>query len=367
MNIIFYAGSLRPGGGLTVAKIMIEAMAEKKSNNILVYTGAKDCSLALRSTFEKYENVQEKQFFQGINSEIRYIISKLYFLHKTFLNRKQLLISINYYIPAFCKLFVYHLNLLSFMRQEGDKLPKKIKEFDAYLACRFATINVFESEYLKKTAEKYTGIEIKKNQLLYIGVDPEFFIEKKTNNNIHNTNILLVSSPQPYKDNPVCIDALYKLFKKSDSTNWRLTIVGGQSVEQWSALQTYAKDLGIEDNVAFLGPVDKQHLSTTMSQSLCLISASRIESFCMVALEAMASKCPAIVTNETSMPESVGDAATIVNAGNSSQFADAIYELYENKALRQKAVKKGLEHAKNFSNEKFKHDLTIIITKVFTL
>lgn len=358
LDIIFYAGSLRPGGGLTVAKIMIEAMAKNQANNIVVYTGAKDSSLALNSVFESYDNVHEKQFMHSMHSEVRYAFSKVFFLSKSLFKRKTLLISINYFIPTFYKQFVYHLNLLSFMRQARDGFPKKIKEFDAKLACRFATINVFESDYLRETAEEYTGVKIRNPKRLYIGIDPSFYSNKNTNNRYkHNANIILVSSPQPHKDNQTCIDALKNLSDNQGEANWKLIVVGGQSVKQWTELKDYTDTQGVADKVEFLGPVDKTQLSTLMHQSLCLISASKIESFCMVALEAMASECPAIVTDDTSMPESVGEAAIVVESGSSEQFAQSILDLYNNENLRNDFISKGNKRTKKFSTSAFNQNL----------
>lgn len=362
MNILFYAGSLRPGGGLTVAKIMIEALAEDSANNITVYTGETDSSLALNTLISTHDNITEQPFFPKTNSEIRYALSKLYFLPKTIFKRDSLLISVNYFIPVFCKQFVYHLNLLSFMRQKNDLLPKKFKEKDASLACRFATINAFESEYLKTTAEAYTQIKIRNPKVLYIGVDPEFYIKNiKYGTKNTNPNILLVSSPQPHKDNNTCIDALSLLLKNKPDIQWKLTIAGGQSIDQWKELQSYVENKGVINNIMFLGPVNKKQLTSLLQQSLCLISASKIESFCMVALEAMASGCPAIVTNETSMPESVGDAAIVVESGNASQFAESIIKIHDSEDFRSDLIEKGKIHSEKFSNINFKKQLADMI------
>jgi len=79
MNIIFYAGSLRPGGGLTVARIIIEALARNINNNIVVYSGSKDCSEYLSDIFNRRNNVREECFFQKTNSHSRYLMSKIFF------------------------------------------------------------------------------------------------------------------------------------------------------------------------------------------------------------------------------------------------------------------------------------------------
>ena len=79
-HVIIYAGSLRPGGGLTVAKIVIEALAHNVNNSIVVYTGSKDCSEYLTDIFNSYNNVHEVHFFQKTNAHTRYLISKIFFL-----------------------------------------------------------------------------------------------------------------------------------------------------------------------------------------------------------------------------------------------------------------------------------------------
>lgn len=363
MDIIFYAASLRPGGGLTVAKIMIEALAQKSSNKIIVYTGADDASRVLKPFFDTHENVQEKRFFKHVNSEIRYALSKVYFLPKSLLNRDTFLISVNYYIPSFFKQLVYHLNLLSFLREPNDRLPKKIKEFDAKLACKYTNINVFESHYLRDTAERYTGLKIRNPQVLYVGVDPDFYI--RSDDSIKpsepKTNILLVSSMQPHKDNETCIKVLAKLSKERPDVPWVLNVAGGQTIEQWKPLQDFSDSLGVGKRVRFLGPLAKNELSILMNKSLCLMSASKIESFCMVSLEAMASGCPAVITNETSMPESAGDAAIIVNASSTTEFSNAILQLYDDKKIREDYIKKGIARANDFSIKNFEKNLLEVI------
>ena len=78
--------------------------------------------------------------------KVQNIRERAYFLYKTLFDRKLLLISINYYVPSWCKQIVYHINLLSFMKTPNDTVWKKIKEFDARIACKIATVNVFESD-----------------------------------------------------------------------------------------------------------------------------------------------------------------------------------------------------------------------------
>lgn len=364
MEILIYAGSIRPGGGLTVVKIVIEALARREGCNVVVYTGAKDSSQALQPIFDKYSNVVERVFCSELGSNVRYLFSKFYFLPITLFKKDRVIISFNYFIPSFSKSLVYHINLLSFQKEASERVVSKLKKWDASLACRFATQNVFESDYLVRMAEEYTGVRIKKPKRLYIGVDSAFYADQGVVGSKLNSNqvdILMVTSPQPHKDNNTCIKALEMLYATNPEINWCITVAGGQSVQQWIGLREVAENLGVGEKVKFIGPVSKRDLSSLMRQSLCLISASKVESFCMVAVEAMASGCPVIVTNSTSMPESVGDAAIIVEAGSAMQFSEAIKEVYFNHTMRAILVEKGLQHAKVFSLSSFDENLIEII------
>ena len=361
-HIIFYAGSLRPGGGLTVSKTMIESLASDSSNRIVVFTGAKDSSAILKNLFEDFDNVAEKKFFQNSGSLLRYVASKVYFLPYTLYKKTDAVISINYFLPCWCKLFVYHINLLSFISTSQNTLGFKLKRLDARIACKLASVNVFESKYLLKTARGFVG-KVRNPKHLYIGIDDTFFTHSSDRNwSEHKSpHILAVTSVQPHKDNPTLIDTLVLLKKNYPQIPWQLTVVGGQSVEQWSSLLNYAKKKGVADDVQFLGPVRKEELVEQMQNCLCVVSTSLVESFCMVAIEAMAAGCPVIVTSETSMPESVGGAALIVRKSNALEFSKAIYKMNNNTDLRDRFLKDGLKRAELFSQELFSKNVSGLI------
>lgn len=364
MAIRIYAGSLRPGGGLSVAKVMIEAIAEHSSAPIVVYTGARDASDALQDIFHRFSHVTEKRFFPGSNSEMRYLLSKLLFPLISLFDLKGLLISINYYIPVFCREMVYHINLLSFKRFGITPVGMKIKEMDAAIACRLATVNVFESDYLLRIAEEKTQHPVRNPKRLYIGVDQDFYRDVENTAVYDSSHLLVVSSIQPHKDNSLCIELMHHLCLHHPHVDWQMTFAGGQSVAQWENLRKLAIEKEVGSRVQFVGPLGKKNLSDLMAESLCLVNPSRVESFCMVAIEAMASGCPVIVTSETSMPESVGDAALVVEAGSVSQFSEAVLKLRNDIHSRSRLISKGRQRADTFSKESFKKNLLEIINEL---
>ena len=351
MNIIFYAGSLNPGGGLTVAKIIIESLASDINNNIVVHSGSKDCSEFLSDIFNQYNNVREECFFKTTNSHSRYLMSKIFFLFFTIFKRDHIFISINYFIPSFSIKFVYHLNLLSFAKRQNPNFGDFVKRMDARIACWFADSNIFESKYLMSLANAIMHDKVSNSSILYIGTDPVFKPSKKITKSNRTHNILLVSSIELYKCNDVAIDCVDILTKKYKDDDWQLTIAGGQTLGQWDQLVKYSKRKSLENNVKFLGPIQKKHLVSIMNESLCLINTSIIESFCMVAVEAMASGCPVVTTGETSMPESVGDAAVIVKVNSPEEFASEIYKISADEMHRKSLIEKGIKHSNKFHNK----------------
>lgn len=359
MKIGIYAGSLRPGGGLTALKQLLEGLCAIEGCEVVVFTGARDTSKALEPYFQSGGQVREERFLPDASSMRRHLASKWAFRGKR--AKLDLLITVNYHLPAACPVAVYHLNLLSFMAGPQDSWAARWKRWDARRACRRADHNWFESQFLFDQAAQAVGAKAKQGALLYLGVHSDFFASEHDESQRGLADLLLVSSMQAHKDNPVAIEALAKLRATRPEVAWRLRIAGGQSRAQWAPLEEQCRALGVHDAVEFMGPLPKQELSRQMQSSLCLINPSRIESFCMVALEAMASYCPSIVTASTSMPESVGEAARVVPAGDVDGFVAAILDLHDNAEQRSELVRFGRERAESFSAQTFREQLRRLI------
>ena len=65
----------------------------------------------------------------------------------------------------------------------------------------------------------------------------------------------------------------------------------------------------------------------------------------------MACGTPVVVSNSSSLPEVVGDAALSVEAESTEELADAMVRLFEDSALRARSVAAGLEQARRFTWE----------------
>ncbi|GHT04647.1 hypothetical protein FACS1894139_07130 [Planctomycetales bacterium] len=93
-------------------------------------------------------------------------------------------------------------------------------------------------------------------------------------------------------------------------------------------------------------------MNALYSNSLFFVYLSQYEGFGMPPLEAMAAGTPVITSNNSSLPEVVGDAGIMIDYDSEEQCLQAFADLYFHADLREKYIAKGLERAKLFSWEK---------------
>ena len=66
----------------------------------------------------------------------------------------------------------------------------------------------------------------------------------------------------------------------------------------------------------------------------------------------MASSCPVITSNVTSLPEVSSDAAILINPEDVDELSTSIVLVSTNKKIREQMITKGLQRAKTFTWEK---------------
>ncbi|MEK9942725.1 MAG: hypothetical protein VW771_09655, partial [Gammaproteobacteria bacterium] len=134
MRIVVYAGALRPGGGLAVLRQVLRALVENSNREVVVIISNDDTEMGVSDLISSHPNLSLRRYMMNRNSSLRYLLSKFLFL---FCKENDWLLTFNYYLPAPCTTFCYHINLLSFLVGNSDTLPQKIRRFDSRLACRF--------------------------------------------------------------------------------------------------------------------------------------------------------------------------------------------------------------------------------------
>lgn len=159
--------------------------------------------------------------------------------------------------------------------------------------------------------------------------------------------ILSVGTIQPRKNYVRLIEAFARII--GEYPDVQLVIVGKKGWLYEESLRA-PKEFGVDHRVTFLDFVPDQDLPALYEEAVCLVLPSLYEGFGLPVLEAMAHKCPVVVSNVSSLPEIAGDAAIYVDPMSVESIADGM-----RKALLEKhteRIVRGLAQVKRFSWEK---------------
>lgn len=108
-------------------------------------------------------------------------------------------------------------------------------------------------------------------------------------------------------------------------------------------------DLGLGDRVRFLGFVKDAELAALYRLARASVYPSLLEGFGLPVLEAMASGCPVVTSDRSSMPEVAGDAAILVDPMCVESIANGIRRVWESDDLRKDLISRGLRRAASFT------------------
>lgn len=159
--------------------------------------------------------------------------------------------------------------------------------------------------------------------------------------------ILFVSTIEPRKN----IGALLRAYRRLRD-DYRLTpdlALGG--APGWLSEDVYAlvDELNLRPHCHFLGRVAAHDLVHLYNAARVLVHPAFYEGFGLTPLEAMACGTPVIVSNVSSLPEVVSDAAILIDPQHDEEISVALWRIYTDEALFESLRLKGLQRAAAFS------------------
>jgi len=208
----------------------------------------------------------------------------------------------------------------------------------------------------KFTAEQFIKLfKISKEKIKIIpeGVDLEKFNRNVDSSDINEKlgnerKILFVGNLHLNKGVHFLIKSFALVKSKIDDV--KLVIVGDGPLKHY--LINLTKRLNLEKDIIFTGFVSDEELPKYYASCDIFASASVLEGFGLIFLEAMALGKPIVAFNLTSIPEVVGNAGILIDEINHERFANVIIELLKNDELYKEKSELALNRAKLFSWEK---------------
>lgn len=241
---------------------------------------------------------------------------------------------------------------------------KKYCEKHEYLV-RHADKVVTDSEYSRKEIAKEFGLNEEDLSVVPCGVDGKRFVCFKGSEGVDTAAkkkyrlperfILYFGSTTKYKNVDNLIRGYAKL-AKAIRAGVHLVITHGTE-----ELHKIAESNGIGENVLFLPFIPEDDKPSLYRLASAFAFLSRNEGFGLPPLEAMAAGVPVLVSNRTSLPEVVGDAALLVNPDDIDGIAWNLERLLEDNALREKLITQGYKRVRHFSWDSAAEKLSQII------
>lgn len=158
-----------------------------------------------------------------------------------------------------------------------------------------------------------------------------------------DTFILFVGREEPKKEIPTLLDA-FKLLKRRHAVSRHLVITGPHGPAS-NAIRHRITEAGLGESVTLTGTVRDDDLRCLYRMASAFAFPSRYEGFGLPPLEAMANGVPVVCSNAAALPETVGDDALTVPAGDAPALADALHRVLTDGDLRERLRAGGRERA----------------------
>jgi glycosyltransferase involved in cell wall biosynthesis len=162
--------------------------------------------------------------------------------------------------------------------------------------------------------------------------------------------ILFVGQLDPKKNIPTILRVFDALRKRGRPE--KLVIAGKRGWREREVFRTL-DELRLADDVVRTGYVELTDLPAVYTLARVLYFPSLYEGFGLPPLEAMACGTPVLASNAGSLPETVGDAAVLVDPLDAEKHVEELTKLLDDEALRGKMRSLGLARARAFRVEDF--------------
>jgi glycosyltransferase involved in cell wall biosynthesis len=159
---------------------------------------------------------------------------------------------------------------------------------------------------------------------------------------------LTVSAKRPHKN----LERLFEAFSGVRTEPEPVLVVPGYPTFHEPELWARAEALGVGNRIRFTGWLEDDVLDGLYRAASCFVFPSLAEGFGLPVLDALVRGTPTACSNASSLPEVGGDAVLYFDPTDAGAITQAITQLLEDDALRDRLRKAGPEQARAFTWER---------------
>jgi len=212
------------------------------------------------------------------------------------------------------------------------------------------------SHYSKNEICEWYGIPESRVAVVGNGVSSAFSPEGCKSVRSHGYFVSVVNAKK-YKNLPFLLQAFAKV---QHSVRCDLVIVAKPD----ALLLSLVEQLNLFNRVQFVHEISDEDLASIYRGALCLIMPSRYEGFGLPVIEAMASGCPVLCSNATSLPEVAGDAAVFFDPEEIDELCDLMVEAAANRLNFAEMRARGLGRAAQYSWDRVVERVEKVVAEV---
>ncbi|AXV36710.1 MAG: mannosyltransferase [Methanobacterium sp. BRmetb2] len=241
-------------------------------------------------------------------------------------------------------------DLIPWVYDNNRSIPWKLNIMGLKRADEIITI----SNFSKNDIIRILGFPEEKIHIVNPGVDHKIYFQNNNKEILSSLNIksnqkiiLYVGSEQPRQN----FDSLLKSFAqlKDKISNIKLLKIG--KTQAYGARKKHLeliKELKIRNDVIFMDYIPEKELPQWYNCADLVVYPCSYAGFGLPPLEAMACGIPVITSNESSLPEVVGDAGIMINPKDLKKMTIKMFNVLTDNSIRDEMIKKGLKRVKKF-------------------
>jgi glycosyltransferase involved in cell wall biosynthesis len=207
------------------------------------------------------------------------------------------------------------------------------------------------------------GVASDKIDVIYEGYEnaENFTSRSFSENKIEKPYLLFVGRIEDRKNISNIIKA-FEILKERYNIGHKLVLAGrvGYGYEK---IRNQISNSRFSDDIIELGFVSEEEKWKLLKSAEVFIFPTLYEGFGIPILEAQSVGCPVVASNNSSIPEVVGESAILVKPESAMDIAENIFKLISDEKLKDDIIQKGLENVKRFSWEKCARQIAEILVK----